>query len=257
MKVLILPDAARATQRAGDLVLDAVRTKPSLVLGLATGGTMEPLYRYLAQSRGDVSFANVTTFNLDEYVGLPPEHTQSYHSYMARHLFSQIDFDPAHTHLPRGDSPDPRAESQRYDAAIAAAGGIDLQVLGLGANGHIGFNEPSSSLGSRTRPKTLTAQTRADNARFFSDPNEVPRFAITMGIATIMDAREIVLIATGPAKAQAVRDMIEGPMAAICPASILQMHRRATIILDEAAAQDLQLRDYFRQIHPDGHDPKI
>ena len=257
MKVLILPDAETATRRAAGLVLDALRTDPLLVLGLATGGTMEPLYRHLAQDRGDLSFGGVTTFNLDEYVGLAPEHAQSYHAYMRHHLFAHIDIDPARTFLPRGDAPDPRAEAERYDRAIAIAGGIGLQILGLGANGHIGFNEPTSSLGSRTRVKTLTKQTRADNARFFDRPADVPRFAITMGIATILDAREIILLATGRAKAQAVRDMIEGPIAAICPASVLQMHRRATIILDESAASDLRLRSYYEDVHPNGNDPEI
>ena len=257
MKVLILPDAETATCRAAGLVLDALRTDPLLVLGLATGGTMEPLYRHLAQDRGDLSFGGVTTFNLDEYVGLAPEHPQSYHDYMRQHLFAHIDIDPAQTFLPRGDAPDPRAEAERYDRAIAVAGGIGLQILGLGANGHIGFNEPTSSLGSRTRVKTLTARTRADNARFFASPDDVPRFAITMGIATILDAREIILLATGRAKAQAVRDMIEGPLAAICPASALQMHRRATIILDEDAASDLRLRPYYQEVHPNGNDPDV
>jgi glucosamine-6-phosphate deaminase len=257
MKVLILQDASAATRRAGDLVLDALRTDPGLVLGLATGGTMEPLYRHLAQNRGPVSFSRVTTFNLDEYVGLPPAHPHSYHSYMHRHLFGHIDIDPARTHLPKGDAPDPVAEAARYDAAIAAAGGIGLQVLGLGANGHIGFNEPASSLGSRTRVKMLAARTRADNARFFDRPGDVPRFAITMGIATILQARDVVLLATGPSKSGAVRDMIEGPLCAMCPASALQMHRRATIILDEDAASDLHLRDYFQDVHPNGQEPVL
>jgi glucosamine-6-phosphate deaminase len=255
MKVLILPDAAAATRRAGDLVLDALRADPKLVLGLATGGTMEPLYRYLAQMRGILSFADVTTFNLDEYVGLPPTHSQSYHSYMQQHLFAHIDIDPAHTHLPFGDAPNPVAEAARYDAAIAAAGGIGLQVLGLGANGHIGFNEPASSLGSRTRVKMLAARTRADNARFFDRPEEVPHFAITMGIATILQARDIILLATGAGKSRAVREMIEGPIAAICPASVLQMHSKATVILDKDAAKELRLLDYFNEVHPDGQDP--
>lgn len=257
MKILILPDSKEATHRAGHLILDAIRAAPDLVLGLATGGTMEPLYQFLAQQRGDVSFADVTTFNLDEYVGLPPAHPQSYHSYMQRHLFAHIDIDPARTHLPVGDAADPVAEAARYEVAIAGAGGIDVQVLGLGANGHIGFNEPTSSLGSRTRIKTLTARTRADNARYFERPEDVPRFAVTMGIATIMSAREIILLATGHAKARAARDMIEGPVTALHPASILQMHPRATIVLDQAAASELQLYDYYLDIHADGQDPVL
>ena len=257
MKVLILPDAAAATRRAGDLVLDAIRANPALVLGLATGGTMEPVYQHLARNRGDLSFARVTTFNLDEYVGLSPTHPQSYHTYMQERLFAHIDIDQARTHLPKGDTGDPVSEAARYDAAIAAAGGIQMQVLGLGANGHIGFNEPTSSLGSRTRVKTLTARTRADNARFFASPEDVPRFAITMGIATIMEAQEIVLLATGPAKSHAAAAMIEGPLCALCPASVLQWHPKATIILDEAAAKDLTLRDYFHEVHAHGAEASL
>lgn len=257
MKVLILNDPAAATQRAAGIVAHAVRANPDLVLGLATGGTMEPLYEILCQQAASLSFARVTSFNLDEYVGLSPAHPQSYHSYMQRHLFSRLDIDPARTFLPKGDAPDPRAEAARYDAAIAAAGGIGLQVLGLGANGHIGFNEPTSSLGSRTRIKTLTAKTRSDNARFFDTADEVPRYAITMGIATILDAREIVLLATGSAKAQAARDMIEGPLAAFCPASALQLHPKTTVILDEAAASALRLRAYYEQVHPQGRESEL
>jgi glucosamine-6-phosphate deaminase len=254
MKVLILNDAASATRRAADLVLSAVQENPDLVLGLATGGTMEPLYRHLCDHPATLSFAGVTTFNLDEYVGLAPSHPQSYHSHMQRNLFSRLDIDPARTFLPRGDAPDPTAEALRYDSAIAEAGGIGLQLLGLGANGHIGFNEPTSSLGSRTRIKTLAAKTRADNARYFDNADDVPRYAITMGIATILQARQIVLLATGKSKAQAARDMIEGPVAAICPASALQLHPKATIILDDDAASDLRLRSYYAQVHPEGRD---
>jgi glucosamine-6-phosphate deaminase len=257
MKVLILNDAESATQCAGDIVLRAVASDPQLILGLATGGTMEPLYDHLCNHSASISFAGVTTFNLDEYVGLPPAHPHSYHSYMQRHLFARLDIDPARTFLPRGDASDPQTEALRYDQAIATAGGIGLQVLGLGANGHIGFNEPTSSLGSRTRIKTLTEKTRADNARFFETMDDVPRYAITMGIATILDARQIVLLATGKAKAQAVANMIEGPVAAICPASVLQFHQKVTVVLDESAASALAMRDYFVHVHPNGMDPTI
>lgn len=254
MKVLIFPDAARATSRAADEILAAVRANPASVLGLATGGTMEPLYALLRERREEASFAEVTTFNLDEYVGLAPQHPQSYAAYMARHLFDHLDVDRTRTHLPRGDAASPTDEALRYDRLIAEAGGIDLQLLGLGANGHIGFNEPVSSLGSRTRIKTLTARTRADNARFFGPGEAVPAYAITMGIATIMEARSVVLLATGPSKAAAARMMIEGPVSAFCPASILQFHARATVILDEAAGSELALREYYAVVHPDGEE---
>ncbi len=257
MKVLIFPNAELAVARAAEMILSQVRARPDAVLGLATGGTMEPVYRAILAGAPDLSFAGVTTFNLDEYVGLAPDHPQSYHRYMQHHLFGHLDIDPEKVHLPVGNADSPKAEAARYDAAIAAAGGIDLQLLGLGVNGHIGFNEPGSSLGSRTRIKTLTQKTRADNARFFGPGEAVPRYAITMGIETIMEAREVVLIATGPHKAEAVRNMVEGPVSTFCPASMIQFHRHATVILDEDAATRLQLRDYYQEVHPDGAEAQI
>ncbi|WP_108485390.1 glucosamine-6-phosphate deaminase [Oceaniglobus ichthyenteri] len=252
MKVLILPDAAQAVGRVTREIRDLVAQRPDARLGLATGGTMEPVYAALVA--GDVDLSRVTTFNLDEYVGLGPDHPQSYRAYMNTRLFGPKNMPAAQTHLPRGDADDPAAEAARYEAAICE-GGIDLQLLGLGANGHIGFNEPSSSLGSLTRVKTLTNSTRDANARFFGPGEDVPRYAITMGIATIMQARHVVLLATGAAKADAVAAMIEGPITAICPASILQMHPRATIVVDEAAAARLTLRDYYQTVHPGGAEP--
>jgi glucosamine-6-phosphate deaminase len=256
MKVLILPDEAAATMRTADLLCDGVRARPDLVLGLATGGTMFPVYAELVRRHiaGGLSLADVTSFNLDEYVGLAPDHPCSYHSYMAQALFGLTDIRPERTHLPRGDAADPAQEAELYEARIRAAGGIDLQLLGLGANGHIGFNEPTSSLASRTRIKTLTETTRSANRRFFDSDEAVPRFAITMGIATILEARACVLLATGAAKAKAAAAMIEGPLSAACPASALQLHPRATIILDTAAAQDLRLTAYYHHVHPEGRD---
>ncbi len=254
MKVLIFPDAERAVARVADTMLSLVRANPEAVLGLATGGTMEPVYRALIARAAGVSFARVTSFNLDEYVGLAPDHPQSYHAYMRHHLFDHLDTDPARLHLPLGNADSPNAEAERYDATIAAAGGVDLQLLGLGVNGHIGFNEPGSSLGSRTRTKTLTQKTRDDNARFFGADEEVPRYAITMGIATIMEAREVMLLATGPHKAQAVANTVEGPVSTFCPASMIQFHRHATVVLDEEAAAKLKLRDYYQIVHPDGEE---
>lgn len=252
MKVLIHQTSQTATDCAAALIADRLRREPDVVLGLATGGTMESVYANLiARHRNDgTSFAQARTFNLDEYVGLSPDHPCSYWTYMRDKLFSHVDLPPDRAALPRGDTPDPKAEAARYEAAIVAAGDIGLQLLGLGANGHIGFNEPTSSLSSWTRIKTLTRSTRDANARYFDDPDDVPRLAITMGIGTIMRAQEVILLAFGAAKADVVARMIEGPVAASCPASVLQMHRNVTVVLDEAASQRLMLRDYYELVHP-------
>lgn len=254
MKILILPDQIQASDRTAQMIVTQLRCKPASVLGFATGGTMEPVYAALIRElrEGGCATDRMVSFNLDEYVGLRGDHPQSYRYFMAEHLFTPLGITSEQTHLPDGAAPDPDAEALRYDAAIAQAGGIDLQLLGLGPNGHIGFNEPSSSLGSRTRVKTLTRRTRTDNARFFGPGEEVPSYAITMGIATIMEARAVVLLATGAAKAQVLAAMAEGPVSARCPASALQYHPRVTVICDEAAASDLQLRDYYETVHPGG-----
>lgn len=259
MKVLIHRDADRAADCVAGLIAARLRQQPASVLGLATGGTMEAVYARLiaAHRAGQASFAQARSFNLDEYVGLSADHPCSYWRYMREQLFDHVDLPQGAAALPRGDAPDPEAEAQRYEASIAAAGDIGLQLLGLGANGHIGFNEPTSSLVSLTRIKTLTRSTRAANARFFDRAEDVPRLAITMGIGTIMRAQEVVLLAYGSTKAEAVAAMIEGPVAAACPASILQMHRKVTVVLDKAAAARLALRDYYEDVHPDGRDAVI
>jgi len=259
LQILILPDAEAATARAAGLLAEALRARPDAVLGLATGGTMAPLYaRLVGESRaGRLSLARATTFNLDEYLGLAPEHPNSYHAYMRRHLFGPLALDAARTRLPRGDAEDPEAEAARYEAAIATAGGIDLQLLGIGTNGHIGFNEPGSSLAAATRIKALAPETRAANARFFPAGAEVPRHAITMGIGTILRARRALLLATGPAKATAVAAMAEGAVSARWPASALQMHPRATLVCDAAAAAGLELRAYYEAVHPGGGEARL
>lgn len=192
MKVLILPDTQTAVARAADIIAATVTDKPTAVLGLATGGTMLPLYHVLAQRHRDegLSFAQITSFNLDGYVGLSPGHPCSYHHYMQDAFFRHIDIDPARTHLPRGDAADPNLASDEYEALIEQASGIDLQLLGIGQNEHIGFNEPTASLGSRTRIKTLTESTRRANQHYFASYEETPRYAITTGVATILDARK-------------------------------------------------------------------
>jgi glucosamine-6-phosphate deaminase len=254
MRVLICDSPEAAARRTAGMLRRAVMRQPRAVLGLATGGTMEPVYAQLRDwiAAGELDLRGVTTFNLDEYVGLPGDHPQSYRATMERLLFRAAGLQAAQTHLPDGMAADPGAESAAYEAAIAAAGGIDLQLLGIGGNGHIGFNEPTSSLGSRTRVKTLTQATRRANDRFFTAAEDTPRFAITMGIATVLEARACVLLATGAAKARAVAAAIEGPLCAACPASALQLHRDATLVLDPAAASDLTLRDYYETVHPGG-----
>jgi len=256
MKILIFNTPEEAAARVAAQITTTVQQNPAARLGLATGGTMPPVYRHLVQAhgRGEVSFARAVSFNLDEYVGLPATHPCSYHSFMQAELFGQADFAPQNTHLPHGDAPDPAAESLRYEALIADKGGIDLQLLGIGPNGHIGFNEPSSSLASRTRVKTLTQTTLQANQTYFDQGEQPPRYAITMGIGTILEARAVVLLATGAGKAQAVAEMIEGPLTAACPASSLQMHPQVTVVLDQAAAAALKHRDYYHTVHPEGRE---
>ena len=236
----------------GELVAELLRVTPAAVLGLATGGTQLALYRTLvARHRaGGLSFENATSFNLDEYLGVNADNPQSYRAYMKRELFDQIDIDQRNTFLPECvEGQNPVLVGPEYEQNIHRAGGIDLQLLGIGGNGHIGFNEPSSSLNSRTRVKTLTRRTFDDNSRLFSENEFQPTLAITMGIATIMDARRILLLATGKNKAEAVSKMVEGPVTAMCPASILQMHERVTVLLDESAASGLKNRDYYDWTH--------
>jgi glucosamine-6-phosphate deaminase len=205
------------------------------------------LYRQLVAMKLD--WNRVNTFNLDEYVGLAPEHTQSYHHYMWENFFQHVNIKKESVHIPDGRAGDIPAYCARYEESIRAAGGIDLQVLGIGTEGHIGFNEPASSLASRTRIKTLTMQTRADNAQSFGGEEEVPHHVITMGVGTIMEARQILLLAFGKNKARALAQAVEGPVTAMCPASILQMHPTVTIVLDEAAAGQLTKTDYYRWVY--------
>lgn len=249
MQIVLCDDAEHAAREAAKWVQALLVHKSKPVLGLATGSTPIRLYQELIHLHQlqKLSFANCTTFNLDEYFDITPEHKQSYRSFMQKHLFNLVDIDQKNTYLPACyQGQNPRLLGIDYEQRIVAAGGIDLQILGIGSNGHIGFNEPTSSLASRTRLKTLTAQTIADNSRLF-DPDEVqPTMAMTMGIATIMDARYILLIATGHAKAEAVRQMVCGPVSAYCPASVLQMHQNAIVILDRDAASLISDQQYLK-----------
>lgn len=223
---------------------------PEPVLGVATGSsplsTYSELARWVQAGRLDLSHAHA--FALDEYVGLPAGHPQSYATVIDATVTRPLRLDPAHVHVPPGHAEDVDGACADYEHRIKAVGGVDIQVLGVGTNGHIGFNEPTSSLGSRTRIKTLTAQTRLDNARFFDDPQEVPRYCLTQGLGTIMDARRLVLVAQGESKARAVAALVEGPVTALVPGSVLQLHPHATVIVDEAAASLLTLAAYYRDV---------
>jgi glucosamine-6-phosphate deaminase len=251
MEINILGNVQAVAEAGADIVAELVTRKKDATLGLATGGTPIAMYRRLVDlhREGRLSFRDVTTFNLDEYIGVSPNNPQSYRAYMQRELFDDIDIDVANTHLPEcAGEQNPLEVGPAYEEKIRAAGGIDLQVLGIGRNGHIGFNEPTSSLASRTRIKTLTRGTVEANKRYFDEDEFQPELAITMGISTIMDAREVLLLATGPKKAEAVEKMIEGPVSAMAPASILQMHERVTVLLDRDAASALSHRDYYEWV---------
>lgn len=238
--VEILGSPVDAAARAARIVLDRIGQGRARVLGFATGGTMVPFYASLvAMARaGSVPFRGHSCFNLDEYAGVAPSHPSSFHTYMDSHLFEHVDFDPARAHLPDGNAVDLDAEAERYERAIADGGGIDLQMLGIGTNGHIGFNEPGSGFESRTRVVALSPQTRSDNAADFVN-EAVPTHALTMGIATILEARELILLATGSRKAAALAAAFKEQPSKDCPASALQFHPRVRVICDKVAAARL------------------
>lgn len=247
MEIIIQPTQQAATEVAARIIARLLRDKPDAVLGLATGSTPLSLYQTLISMNLD--WSRVTTFNLDEYIGLPREHPQSYHSFMWENLFQHVNIKQENVHIPDGNATDIPKTCQEYEDQIRAAGGIDLQVLGIGTDGHIGFNEPTSSLASRTRIKTLTQQTCKDNARFFGSEKDVPHHVITMGIGTIMEARQNLLLAFGPNKARAIAEAVEGPVTSLNPASVLQMHPTVKVCLDEPAAGELKRADYYRWVY--------
>ena len=251
MEVVILNGSKQIARLAADAVEDLLRSKPDAVLGLATGSSPLPVYDELAarHERDGLDFSRASGFALDEYVGLPPGHPESYREVVRREFTNRVNIRPENVHGPDGAAADSPAACRVYEEAIAAAGGVDLQILGVGTDGHIAFNEPGSSFASRTRIKSLIEQTRRDNARFFSSLADVPHHVLTQGLGTIMEARHVILLATGAQKAQAVREFVEGPVAAICPASILQFHPHATVLLDEAAASALKLADFYRHTY--------
>ena len=252
MEVVICPDAAQVGDLAAAKIARIARDAgPDVVLGVATGSSPMATYAALARlvAAGSLDLSRASAFALDEYVGLPQGHPESYAEVIRRSVTEPLGLDPARVHCPDGFAEDLEAAGPAYEAAIRAAGGVDVQLLGVGSNGHIGFNEPTSSLNSRTRIKTLAARTRLDNARFFPSLDAVPHHCMTQGLGTIMDARHVVLVAQGEAKAHAIAAVVEGPITAMFPGSVLQLHPRATIIVDPAAAAELTLADYYRETY--------
>ena len=251
MLVILKHNAEEISRQAAQLVASAVRKKPALTLGLATGNTMVAVYKHLValHKAGELDFSRVVTFNLDEYLGLASTHSQSFHHFMHENLFTHVNIDPRNVHIPDGTICGNYDEyCASYEETICRAGGIDLQLLGIGRNGHIGFNEPTSSIGSRTRLKVLSQETTDDNSKLFGPGEESPRCAITMGIGTILEARKILLLATGASKAAPVAKSIEGPITSAVSASALQLHPDVTFIIDDAAAAQLTQRDYYHRV---------
>jgi glucosamine-6-phosphate deaminase len=250
MEVLIAQNYEEMSKLAAGIIRQQLLCKPNSVLGLATGSTPVGTYKELVRlhEKEGLDFAQVTTFNLDEYLGLPPSHPQSYRYFMDHNLFQHINVPMGNIHVPYGHAESVMEFCSWYEGQIEKAGGIDIQLLGIGGDGHIAFNEPGSSLGSRTRLKTLTKQTIDDNARFFTNADEVPCFAITMGVGTIMEAKRIILLASGKSKASIVAEAIEGPITAQVSASVLQMHREVVVIVDADAGSKLKRADYYKWI---------
>lgn len=250
MEIVILPDAQAVARLAADVVERLLRTVPRPVLGLATGSSPLATYAELRRRHedGGLSFAHASAFLLDEYVGLPAGHPQSYRAVIRRELAGHVDLPDGAVHSLDGAAADVPAECARFEALLRARGGVDVQILGIGGDGHLGFNEPGSALTSRTRIKTLTRRTREDNARFFDGVEDVPRHVLTQGLGTILEARHLLLLACGAQKADAVAQAAEGPLTASCPASVLQQHPHVTVLLDEPAAARLARTAYYREV---------
>ncbi|AIQ25844.1 MULTISPECIES: glucosamine-6-phosphate deaminase [unclassified Paenibacillus] len=229
-------------QTGANLIASLLQSNPKAVLGLATGSSPVGVYAKLVEmhQKGLVSFSKATSFNLDEYIGLPVDHPQSYRSFMNEQLFNHIDIDPGQTHIPNGNAADMEAECLAYDKMLEENGPVDLQILGIGSNGHIGFNEPDTNLSSKTHVVDLLEDTREANARFFDSLDDVPRQAITMGIGGILKARQILLLVRGAGKAEAIRNAVEGPITTQCPASLLQSHPNVIVLVDEGAGKWLK-----------------
>lgn len=247
MEVVVRPTKSDASWLAARLIAAAIRDRPHIVLGLATGRTMERLYARLVQLHRDedLDFSLVRTFNLDEYIGLPPDDPNSYRHYMDHHLFDRVNIDKRNTYLPDGLAEDEDRESRHYEDLIREMGGVDLQLLGIGRAGHIGFNEPLSALQSRTRAKALTPVTLGDNAGEFDDPDRIPRRAITMGVGTILEAERLLVLVTGATKADILAKAVEGPITSMVSATAIQLHPNVQVICDERAATGLSGREYY------------
>ena len=250
MEIIVKDAGEEMSKCAARVVARALNAKPNAVLGLATGATPLGLYKELVRMHKDegLDFSQVTTFNLDEYVGLTQNHPQSYHYFMHENLFKHINIPKQNIYIPSGTTDNYEAFCAWYEQRIHDCGGIDLQLLGIDSDGHIAFNEPSSSLGSRTRIKTLAQQTIEDNARFFDTLDQVPIYAITMGVGTILEARKIILLASGQNKASAVAAAVEGPVTSMITASALQLHRDTICVIDREAASALKMLDYYEWI---------
>lgn len=252
MEVIICPNAQRVGEIAAAKAARIARpVGPKVVLGVATGSSPVQTFAELAKlaQSGELDLSEASAFALDEYVGIAEGHPESYHEIIRKTVTEPMGLDPARVHVPNGFADDLAAACQQYEDDIKAAGGVDIQFLGVGSNGHIGFNEPTSSLTSRTRIKTLAALTRADNARFFDSIDDVPRHCLTQGLGTIMDARNVILVATGTGKAHAIAQVVEGPITAMYPGSVLQLHQHATIVIDSEAASELALVDYYKETY--------
>ncbi|UPL14996.1 glucosamine-6-phosphate deaminase [Microbacterium galbinum] len=245
-EVVIVDSKEAAGSLVATEIVELLDARADAVLGLATGSTPLPVYEALRVQLAGRDLSQVRGFALDEYVGIDPQHPESYRSVITREVVEPLGLDPRRIHVPNGAMETIQHAGDDYEAAIAAAGGVDLQILGIGTDGHIGFNEPGSSFASQTRVKTLTAQTREDNARFFDSIDDVPMHCITQGLGTILKARHLVLLAFGEGKAEAVAAAVEGPLTASLPGSAIQLHPHATVVVDEAAASRLAQADYYR-----------
>ncbi len=252
MEVIICPNARRVGEvAAAKAARIAGPIGAKVVLGVATGSSPVQTFAELARlvDAGELDLSQASAFALDEYVGIPEGHPESYHEIIRKTVTEPMRLDPSRVHVPNGFADDLPAACVAYEDAIRAAGGVDIQFLGVGSNGHIGFNEPTSSLSSRTRIKTLATRTREDNARFFDSIDDVPRHCLTQGLGTIMDARHVILVATGSGKAHAIAQVVEGPITSMYPGSVLQLHQHATIVVDADAAAELALADYYKETY--------
>jgi len=251
MLLVLKPNSEELGREAARVIANAIRRNPALRLGLATGSTMLAMYQELVRlhRHESLDFSKVVTFNLDEYLGLSSNHPQSFHHYMRENFFAHVNVDAGNIHIPDGAiKGNYQQYCASYEEAIRNVGGIDLQILGIGRNGHIGFNEPTSSLGSRTRLKVLSKETIQDNRKFFASQGEIPQCAITMGIGTILESKRILLLASGSPKAAAIAKAIEGPLTASVTASALQLHSDVTFIIDREAGAELKQQEYYQRV---------